>query len=53
MSDLSGGALVVLAFALVYLGVLWRHRLLNYCAAILMGLCLSIQALVIILRPIC
>jgi len=41
MSDLS--ALVVLAFALVYLGLLWRHRLLIYCAAIVLGQCLSIR----------
>ena len=31
MSDLSGGAFAVLAFALVYLGLAWRRRLLIYC----------------------
>src|SRR4029453_1607790 len=38
MSDLSGGAVAVLAFALVYLGLAWRRRLLIYCAAIVLGL---------------
>src|SRR5437773_5533475 len=43
MSDLSGGALAVLAFALVYLGLAWRHRWLIYCAAIVLGLSLCIR----------
>ena len=38
MSELSGGAFVVLAFALVYLGLAWGRRLLIYCAPIVLGL---------------
>ena len=43
ISDLSGGAVIVLAFALVYLGLAWRRRLLIYCAAIVLGLSLCIR----------
>src|SRR5215471_13091316 len=37
MSDLSSGAVAVLAFALVYLGLASRRRSLIYCAAIVLG----------------
>src|SRR5262245_17088140 len=52
MSDLSGGTLVVLAFALVYLGLAWRRRLLIYCAAIVLGLCLSIRPQLVFFAPL-
>src|SRR6266513_5072945 len=52
MSDLSGGALVVLAFALVYLGLAWRHRWLIYCAAIVLGLSLCIRPQFLFMAPL-
>jgi hypothetical protein len=52
MSDLSGGALVVLAFALVYLGLAWRRRLLIYCAATVLGLSLCIRPQLVFFAPL-
>jgi hypothetical protein len=52
ISDLSGGAVIVLAFALVYLGLAWRRRLLIYCAAIVLGLSLSIRPQLVFMAPL-
>src|SRR5215475_3631090 len=52
MADLSGGAVIVLAFALVYLGLAWRHRLLIYCAAIVLGLSLCIRPQLLFMAPL-
>ena len=52
MSDLSGGAVTVLAFALVYLGLAWRHRWLIYCAAIILGLSLCIRPQLLFMAPL-
>ena len=52
MSDLSGGAVIVLAFALVYLGLAWRRRLLIYCAAIVLGLSLCIRPQLVFMAPL-
>jgi hypothetical protein len=52
MSDLSGSALVLLAFALVYLGFAWRRRLLIYCAAIVLGLSLCVRAQLVFFAPL-
>src|SRR5436190_2719454 len=52
MSDLSGGAFIVLAFALVYLGLTWRRRLLIYCAAIVLGLSLCIRPQLLFMAPL-
>ena len=52
MSDLSGGAVVVLAFALVYLGLAWRRRWLIYCAAIILGLSLCIRLQLLFMAPL-
>jgi len=52
ISDLSGGAATVLAFALVYLGLAWRRRLLIYCAAIVLGLSLCIRPQLVFMAPI-
>jgi hypothetical protein len=52
MSDLSGGAFAVLGFALVYLGLGWRHRWLIYCAAIVLGLSLCIRPQLLFLAPL-
>jgi hypothetical protein len=52
MSDLSGGAFAVLAFALVYLGLAWRRRWLIYCAAIVLGLSLCIRPQLLFLAPL-
>src|SRR5437762_7885560 len=52
MSDLSGGAFIVLAFALVYLGLTWRRRLLIYCAAIILGLSLCIRPQLVFMAPL-
>src|SRR6266446_2462680 len=52
MSDLSGGALAVLAFALVYLGLSWRRRWLIYCAAIVLGLSLCIRPQLLFFAPL-
>jgi hypothetical protein len=52
ISDLSGGAVIVLAFALVYLGVAWRFRSLIYCAAIVLGLSLCIRPQLVFMAPL-
>jgi hypothetical protein len=52
ISDLSGAAVVALAFALVYLGLAWRRRLLIYCAAIVLGLSLSIRPQLVFMAPL-
>ena len=52
ISDLSGGAVIVLAFALVYLGLAWRRRLLIYCAAIVLGLSLCIRPQLVFMTPL-
>src|SRR4029077_10507186 len=52
MSDLSGGAVIVLAFALVYLGLAWRRRWLIYCAAIILGLSLCIRPQLLFMAPL-
>src|SRR5215208_6184582 len=52
LSDLSGGAIAVLAFALVYLGLAWRRRLLIYCAAIVLGLSLCIRPQLVFFAPL-
>ena len=52
MSDLSGGAVIALAFALVYLGLAWRRRLLIYCAAIVLGLSLCIRPQLVFFAPL-
>jgi hypothetical protein len=52
MSDLSSGAVAVLAFALVYLGFAWRRRLLIYCAAIVLGLSLCIRPQLVFFAPL-
>ena len=52
MSDLSGGAVIVLAFALVYLGLAWRRRWLIYRAAIVLGLSLCIRPQLLFMAPL-
>jgi hypothetical protein len=52
ISDLSGGAVIVLAFALVYSGFAWRRRLLIYCAAIVLGLSLCIRPQLVFMAPL-
>jgi hypothetical protein len=52
ISDLSGGAVTVLAFALVYLGLAWRRRWLIYCAAIVLGLSLCIRPQLLFMAPL-
>jgi len=52
MSDLSSGAVAVLAFALVYLGLAWRRRWLIYCAAIVLGLSLCIRPQLMFFAPL-
>ena len=52
MSDLSGGAVIVLAFALVYLGLAWSRRSLIYCAAIVLGLSLCIRPQLVFMAPL-
>lgn len=52
LSDLSGGAVTVLAFALVYLGLAWRRRWLIYCAAIVLGLSLCIRPQLVFMAPL-
>ncbi len=52
MSDLSGGAVILLAFALVYLGLAWRRRVLIYCAAIVLGLSLCIRPQLVFMAPL-
>jgi hypothetical protein len=52
ISDLSSGAVIMLVFALVYLGLAWRRRLLIYCAAIVLGLSLCVRPQLIFMAPI-
>jgi hypothetical protein len=52
MSDLSGGAVTMLAFALVYLGLAWRRRWPIYCAAIVLGLSLFIRPQLLFMAPL-
>jgi hypothetical protein len=52
MSDLSGGAVTVLAFALAYLGLAWRRRWLIYLAAIVLGLSLCIRPQLLFMAPL-
>jgi hypothetical protein len=52
MSDLSSGAVVVLGFALVYLGLAWRRRSLIYCAAVVLGLSLCIRPQLVFFAPL-
>jgi hypothetical protein len=52
MSDLSAGAAMVLAFALVYLGLARRRRLPIYCAAIVLGLSLCIRPQLVFMAPL-
>ena len=52
MSDLSAGAVTVLAFALVYLGLAWRRRWLIYSAAIVLGLSLCIRPQLLFMAPL-
>jgi hypothetical protein len=52
MSDLSGGAVIVLAFALVYLGLAWRRRWLIYLTAIVLGLSLCIRPQLLFMAPL-
>jgi len=52
MSDLSGGAVAVLAFVLVYLGLGCRRRWLIYCAAIVLGLSLCIRPQLLFMAPL-
>ena len=52
MSDLSGGAVMVLAFALVYLGLRWHRRWLIYLAAIVLGLSLCIRPQLLFMAPL-
>src|SRR5438552_3759857 len=52
MSDLSGAAVIVLAFALAYLGLRWRRRWLIYLAAIVLGLSLCIRPQLLFMAPL-
>ncbi len=52
MSDLSGGAVMVLAFALVYLGLRWRRRWLIYLAAVVLGVSLCIRPQLLFMAPL-
>jgi hypothetical protein len=52
ISDLSGGAVIVLAFALVYLGLRWRRRWLIYLAAVVLGLSLFIRPQLMFMAPL-
>jgi hypothetical protein len=52
ISDLSSGAVAVLAFALICLGFTWRRRLLIYCAAIVLGLSLCIRPQLVFFAPL-
>jgi hypothetical protein len=51
-SDLSGSAAVVLAFALVYLGLSSIRRWPIYCAAIVLGLSLCIRPQLLFMAPL-
>jgi hypothetical protein len=52
MSDLSGAAAAVLAFALVYLGLASRRRWPVYCAAVVLGGSLSIRPQLLFFAPL-
>ena len=52
MSDLSGGAAIVLACALVYLGLRWRRRWSIYLAAFVLGLSLCIRPQLLFMAPL-
>ena len=52
MSDLSGATAVVLAFALVYLGLSSVRRWPIYCAAIVLGLSLCIRPQLLFMAPL-
>lgn len=52
LSDLSGTAAAVFAFALAYLGLAWRRRWLIYCAAIVLGLSLCIRPQLLFMTPL-
>src|SRR6266481_2673553 len=52
MADLSGAAVIVLAFALAYLGLRWRRRWLIYLAAVVLGLSLCIRPQLLFMAPL-
>jgi len=52
MSYLSGGAAMVLACALVYLGLRWYRRWLIYLAAFVLGLSLCIRPQLLFMAPL-
>src|SRR6266550_1840001 len=52
MSDLSGTVAIVLAFALVYFGISWMRRWPIYCAAIVLGLSLTIRPQLVFFAPL-
>ena len=52
MSDLTGAAAAVLAFALVYIGLRCERRWAIYCAAIVLGLSLCIRPQLLFFSPL-
>jgi 4-amino-4-deoxy-L-arabinose transferase-like glycosyltransferase len=52
MSDLSCAAAAVLAFALVYLGLASRRRWPIYCAAVVLGVSLSVRPQLLFFAPL-
>jgi hypothetical protein len=52
LSDLSGGAAVLVAVALVYWGLEREHRWSIYCAAIILGLSLCIRPQLVFVAPL-
>lgn len=52
MSDLSGAAVTVLAFALVYFGLSRLRRWPIYCAAVVLGLSLCIRLQLLFMAPL-
>jgi 4-amino-4-deoxy-L-arabinose transferase-like glycosyltransferase len=52
MSDLSSAAATVLAFALVYFGLASRRRWPIYCAAVVLGVSLSIRPQLLFFAPL-
>jgi hypothetical protein len=52
MSDLSCAAAALLAFALVYLGLASRRRWPIYCAAVVLGVSLSIRSQLLFFAPL-
>ena len=52
LSDLSGAVAVMLAFALVYFGISRMRRWSIYCAAIVLGLSLSIRPQLVFFAPL-